>query len=154
MHAYHKQHSVAASQSGAGRVIRFNQAKAMASTIQYSLIRKPELLDIVDEEWEKDVLPNDGTRQSGASLCTRLSNATIPPLHLPATPLRRGDAAGRSAATGRPGRPRQRAPGAGEVGGAWPEHTVVSLTGGAGRAAAAASPPLYPSRSSVAAEQR
>ena len=32
----------------------------MASTIQYSLIRRPELLDVVDEEWEKEVLPVDG----------------------------------------------------------------------------------------------
>jgi hypothetical protein len=32
----------------------------MASTIQYSLIRRPALLDVVDEDWERDVLPVDG----------------------------------------------------------------------------------------------
>jgi hypothetical protein len=32
----------------------------MAQTINYSLIRRPELLDIVDEEWAKDEMPADG----------------------------------------------------------------------------------------------
>jgi hypothetical protein len=33
----------------------------MSQTIPYSVIKEPELLDIVDEEWETDKLPNDGT---------------------------------------------------------------------------------------------
>jgi len=34
----------------------------MSSTIHFSLLRKPELLDLVDEEWEKDIIPEDGKR--------------------------------------------------------------------------------------------
>ena len=32
----------------------------MSSTIHYALVRDPKLLDVVDEEWEKDKLPEDG----------------------------------------------------------------------------------------------
>ncbi|PRW61180.1 hypothetical protein C2E21_0628 [Chlorella sorokiniana] len=31
----------------------------MASTIDCSLIREPQLLDLIDEEWAKDRLPDD-----------------------------------------------------------------------------------------------
>lgn len=32
----------------------------MASTIDCSLIREPQLLDLIDEEWARDKLPDDG----------------------------------------------------------------------------------------------
>ena len=31
----------------------------MSKTIHYSLISEPHLLDLVDEEWRKDKLPDD-----------------------------------------------------------------------------------------------
>jgi len=32
----------------------------MSSTIPFFMVRDPKLLDVVDEDWEKDVLPEDG----------------------------------------------------------------------------------------------
>jgi hypothetical protein len=32
----------------------------MSSTLHFSLLRDPKLLDLIDEEWEKEVLPEDG----------------------------------------------------------------------------------------------
>lgn len=32
----------------------------MSSTLHFSLLRDPKLLDVIDEEWEKEVLPEDG----------------------------------------------------------------------------------------------
>jgi len=32
----------------------------MSATLHYSLVREPELLDVLDEEWLKDTLPDDG----------------------------------------------------------------------------------------------
>lgn len=34
----------------------------MASTIDCSLIREPQLLDLIDEDWARDKLPDDGGR--------------------------------------------------------------------------------------------
>jgi hypothetical protein len=64
----------------------------MAQTINYSLIRRPELLDIVDEEWAKDEMPADGKSRrpppaaarrppSGSlhSACAARSRAHSPP---------------------------------------------------------------------------
>ena len=36
----------------------------MSSTLHFSLIRDPKLLDIIDEEWEADVLPEEGDKFS------------------------------------------------------------------------------------------
>jgi hypothetical protein len=32
----------------------------MSSTLHFALLRDPKLVDVVDEEWEKEVLPVDG----------------------------------------------------------------------------------------------
>jgi len=32
----------------------------MSSTIHFALLRDPKLVDVVDEEWEKEILPVDG----------------------------------------------------------------------------------------------
>jgi hypothetical protein len=32
----------------------------MSSTIHFGLLRDPKLVDVVDEQWEKEVLPEDG----------------------------------------------------------------------------------------------
>lgn len=37
----------------------------MSKTIHYSVITHPELIDIVDEAWAKDTLPDDGQRRLG-----------------------------------------------------------------------------------------
>lgn len=40
----------------------------MSSTVHFSLARNPQLVDMVDDEWEKETLPVDGT-------------LLLPPLH-------------------------------------------------------------------------
>jgi hypothetical protein len=35
----------------------------MSSTVHFGLLRDPKLVDVVDEEWEKEVLPEDGAGQ-------------------------------------------------------------------------------------------
>ena len=32
----------------------------MSATLHYSLVGEPELLDVIDEDWLRDTLPNDG----------------------------------------------------------------------------------------------
>ena len=32
----------------------------MSSTVHFALLRDPKLVDVVDEEWEKEVIPEDG----------------------------------------------------------------------------------------------
>lgn len=39
----------------------------MAQTIDYSLISNPELLDIVDEEWMRDTMPDDSESLQGCT---------------------------------------------------------------------------------------
>lgn len=72
----------------------------MSGTIAFSLIRKPELLDIVDKAWEEDVLSPDG-----ASLArgTSLAVCILPPCvssekTAPLAAICRAAAAGRRAA--------------------------------------------------------
>ena len=32
----------------------------MASTLDFALVREPQLLDLIDDEWAQDCLPDDG----------------------------------------------------------------------------------------------
>ena len=38
--------------------------KIMSITVHYAQIKEPDLLDIVDDEWQQDTLPADGARNS------------------------------------------------------------------------------------------
>ncbi len=40
----------------------------MSSTVHFGLLRDPKLVDVVDEEWEKEVLPEDGAWQPEYSI--------------------------------------------------------------------------------------
>lgn len=55
----------------------------MASTIDFSLIREPQLLDLIDDEWARDRLPDDGKPGQLGSVCVgRISGKSLahPPL--------------------------------------------------------------------------
>ena len=39
----------------------FTEEDNMSVTLHYSQIREPDLLDVVDDAWAQDKLPNDGT---------------------------------------------------------------------------------------------
>ena len=42
----------------------------MSVTLHYSQIKEPDLLDVVDDAWAQDKLPNDGTSQQGYRIVT------------------------------------------------------------------------------------
>ena len=44
----------------------------MASTLEFSLVRDPEKLDLIDDEWPTDKLPDDGERDLRARVCSPL----------------------------------------------------------------------------------
>ena len=43
----------------------------MASTIDFTLLRDPQLLDLLDDEWVQDSLPDDGEAQVALRECRR-----------------------------------------------------------------------------------
>lgn len=47
----------------------------MASTIAHNLITEPHLLDIVDDEWARDTLPDDGASVAGSLVQERVAAA-------------------------------------------------------------------------------
>lgn len=51
----------------------------MSMTLHHSQVREPELLDVVDEAWAQDKLPNDGsTPKAKRESCTTATDCVRP----------------------------------------------------------------------------